>query len=131
MVALPFVFSSKWQFKKQYVALVNTQHAYEQSPYVDKNTQAILQQCIQNLEKQLKKLREEMIGVVEAEYERLLKKVTSVAGISKQVGAALIEVTCGPPALAGIRLDLPISLRLRNLPVLLVYVLLCINQVKV
>jgi transposase len=83
------------QLKKQHVALLNTQHAYEKSPYVDKSTQKILQQCILNLEEQLKKLKQEMIGVVEKEYEHLLQKVTSVAGIGKQVGAALIEITNG------------------------------------
>lgn len=83
------------QLKKQYVALLNTRHAHEKSPYVDKSTGKILNKCMVNLEKQLKKLKQEMIQVVEIEYERLLQKVTSVAGIGKQVGAALIEITNG------------------------------------
>lgn len=119
------------QLKKQYVALVNIQHAYDQSPYVDTSTQVILTKCIHNLEEQLKKLKEEMIRVVEAEYERLLKKVTSVAGIGKQAGAALIEITCGSRLKPVVRLDLKASRRPKSLPVLLVYVLRCINQVKV
>ena len=55
------------QLKKQHVALLNTQHAYEKSPYVDKSTGKILGKCIVNLEKQLKKLKQEMIQVVETE----------------------------------------------------------------
>ena len=62
---------------------------------MDKSTGKILGKCIVNLEEQLKKLKREMIQVVEAEYERLLQKVTSAAGIGKQVGVALIEITNG------------------------------------
>ena len=52
------------QLKQQQVALLNTRHAYEKSPYGDKSTGKILGKYIVNLEKQLK---QEMIQVVETE----------------------------------------------------------------
>ena len=83
------------QLKKQLVALLNTAHSFASSPYVDESTNKILNKCIDNLQQQLTKLKAEMIHLAESEYEHLLKRVTSVAGVGKQVATALIEITNG------------------------------------
>lgn len=83
------------QLKKQKVALDNMEHAFHISPYVDKMTRKTLSQTKTYLANQIKKLKEEIVQVADEQYRELMKRVTSIAGIGKQVAAALIELTNG------------------------------------
>jgi hypothetical protein len=126
--------------KKQLVALLNTAHSFASSPYVDESTHKILNKCIDNLQQQLTKLKTEMIHLAESDYEHLLKRVTSVAGVGKHrpdvvstsdlLATALIEITCRSRLKPVVRLASRIFPVLKNSLALLDYVLVSINQVN-
>lgn len=83
------------QIKKQLVANKNFKESMKALPFVDTACSRSIDDMIKNLEKQLKKMENDIVKVANSIYEKQMQLLTSVKGIGKTLAAALIIATGG------------------------------------
>ena len=83
------------QFQKQLTATINFKKSLEALPKRDITTFKSIDKIIETLEKQIRKIEEELIVLAQKDFERQMQKLTSVKGIGASLAAALIITTGG------------------------------------
>lgn len=83
------------QFKKQFSALHNVQHALNFHPKPDPTVAASLQRMLDNLQQEISQIEGKITQISQEEYGHILELITSIKGIGKKTASALIVATNG------------------------------------
>ena len=83
------------QLKKQFVATRNLKGSMEVLPHFDPECRKTIEKTIVFLEKQIKRMEEELSALVQGEYKKQMDLLTSIKGIGVTLAAALIAATGG------------------------------------
>ena len=83
------------QFQKQLHATNNLKKSLEVLPQKDSTTFKSINKIIETLEKQIRKIEEDLIALTQKEFERQMQKLTSIKGVGASLAAAIIISTGG------------------------------------
>ena len=83
------------QFQKQLHATNNLKKSLEVLPQKDSTTFKSINKIIETLEKQIRKIEEDLIALTHKEFERQMQKLTSIKGVGASLAAAIIISTGG------------------------------------
>jgi len=83
------------QFQKQLHSMTNLKKSLEVLPQKDPATFKSINKIIETLEKQIRKIEEDLIALTHKEFERQMQKLTSIKGIGASLAAAIIISTGG------------------------------------
>ncbi len=83
------------QFQKQLHATNNLKKSLEVLPQKDPTTFKSINKIIETLEKQIRKIEEDLIALTQKEFERQMQKLTSIKGVGASLAAAIIISTGG------------------------------------
>lgn len=83
------------QFQKQLHATNNLKKSLEVLPQKDPATFKSINRIIETLEKQIRKIEEDLIALTHKEFERQMQKLTSIKGVGASLAAAIIISTGG------------------------------------
>lgn len=83
------------QLKRQRQMVANQQHALQQRLKVEELVSQITEQHLAHLEAHIQRVEQQINSLAEAEFSEMLKRVTSVKGIGKTIGTALLVATNG------------------------------------
>lgn len=83
------------QFQKQLHATNNLKKSLEVLPQKDPATFKSINKIIETLEKQIRKIEEDLIALTHKEFERQMQKLTSIKGVGASLAAAIIISTGG------------------------------------
>jgi transposase len=83
------------QFQKQLQANNNLRKSLEALPHRDAATFKYIDKISETLEKQIRKIEEDLVALTQKEFERQMQKLTSIKGIGASLAAALIIATGG------------------------------------
>ena len=83
------------QFQKQLHATNNPKKSLEVLPQKDSTTFKSINKIIETLEKQIRKIEEDLIALTQKEFERQMQKLTSIKGVGASLAAAIIISTGG------------------------------------
>ena len=83
------------QFQKQLHATNNLRKSLEVLPQRDAATFKSIDKIIETLEKQIRKIEEDLVALTQKEFDRQMQKLTSIKGIGASLAAALIIATGG------------------------------------
>lgn len=83
------------QFQKQLHATNNLKKSLEVLPQKDPATFKSINKIIETLEKQIRKIEEDLIALTYKEFERQMQKLTSIKGVGASLAAAIIISTGG------------------------------------
>jgi len=83
------------QFQKQLHSVTNLKKSLEVLPQKDPATFKSINKIIETLEKQIRKIEEDLIALTHKEFERQMQKLTSIKGIGASLAAAIIISTGG------------------------------------
>ena len=83
------------QFQKQLHATNNLKKSLEALPKKDPATFKSIAKITETLEKQIRKMQEEMLVLTQAEFNQQMDKLTSIKGIGVSLAAAIIITTGG------------------------------------
>jgi len=83
------------QFQKQLQANNNLRKSLEALPHRDAATFKYIDKISETLEKQIRKIEEDLVALTQKEFERQMQKLTSIKGIGASLAAALIITTGG------------------------------------
>ena len=83
------------QFQKQLHATNNLKKSLEVLPQKDSTTFKSINKIIETLEKQIRKIEEDLIALTQKEVERQMQKLTSIKGVGASLAAAIIISTGG------------------------------------
>lgn len=83
------------QFQKQLHATNNLKQSLEALPKKDTDTFKSIAKVTETLEKQIRKMQEELIALTQAEFNQQMDKLTSIKGIGVTLAAAIIIATGG------------------------------------
>jgi len=83
------------QFQKQLHATTNLKKSLEVLPQKDPSTFKSINKIIETLEKQIRKIEEDLIALTHKEFERQMQKLTSIKGVGASLAAAIIISTGG------------------------------------
>ena len=83
------------QFQKQLHATNNLKKSLEVLPQKDSTTFKSINKIIETLEKQIRKIAEDLIALTQKEFERQMQKLTSIKGVGASLAAAIIISTGG------------------------------------
>ncbi len=81
--------------KQQFVATRNLKGSMEVLPHFDPKCRKTIEKTIVFLEKQIKRMEEELSASVQGEYKKQMDLLTSIKGIGVTLAAALIAATGG------------------------------------
>lgn len=83
------------QFQKQLQANNNLRKSLEALPHRDAATFKYIDKISETLEKQIRKIEEDLVALTQKEFEHQMQKLTSIKGIGASLAAALIIATGG------------------------------------
>jgi transposase len=83
------------QFQKQLHSTTNLKKSLEVLPQKDPVTFKSINKIIETLEKQIRKIEEDLIALTHKEFERQMQKLTSIKGVGASLAAAIIISTGG------------------------------------
>jgi transposase len=83
------------QLKKQRTALIRLQEAHAHQPTQDQKTQSTMQSMVEAIEQHQQQVEQSLYQTTQQAYAELMKIVTSVKGIGKEIATALIVTTAG------------------------------------
>lgn len=83
------------QFQKQLHATNNLKKSLKVLPQKDPATFKSINKIIETLEKQIRKIEEDLIALTHKEFERQMQKLTSIKGVGASLAAAIIISTGG------------------------------------
>ena len=83
------------QFQKQLHATNNLKKSLEALPQKDIATFKSIDKITETLEKQIRKIEEDLVTLTQKEFDRQMQKLTSIKGIGATLAAALIITTGG------------------------------------
>lgn len=83
------------QFQKQLHATNNLKKSLEVLPQKDPATFKSINKIIETLEKQIRKIEEDLIALTHKEFEQQMQKLTSIKGVGASLAAAIIISTGG------------------------------------
>jgi transposase len=83
------------QFQKQLHSTTNLKKSLEVLPQKDAATFKAIDKIIETLEKQIRKVEEDLIVLTQKEFDRQMQRLTSIKGIGVSLAAAIILTTGG------------------------------------
>lgn len=83
------------QFQKQLQATRSLRKSLEVLPQRDAATFKSIDKIIETLEKQIRKIEEDLVVLTQKEFERQMQKLTSIKGVGVSLAAAIIIATGG------------------------------------
>ena len=83
------------QFQKQLLSTTNLKKSLEVLPQKDAATFKAIDKIIETLEKQIRKVEEDLIVLTQKEFNRQMQRLTSIKGVGVSLAAAIILATGG------------------------------------
>jgi len=83
------------QFQKQLLSSTNLKKSLEVMPQKDAATFKAIDKIIETLEKQIRKIEEDLIVLTQKEFDRQMQRLTSIKGVGVSLAAAIILATGG------------------------------------
>lgn len=83
------------QFQKQLLSTTNLKKSLEVLPQKDAATFKAIDKIIETLEKQIRKVEEDLIVLTQKEFDRQMQRLTSIKGVGVSLAAAIILATGG------------------------------------